>query len=201
MSEQVNSGLSALTGVPIEDLISQPIIGAAKGQAELAKVTLEFVNDLGFVSDERGKLSAKLIEFEIDRLAVTDGEVGNIKQTVQVPPLTLVNIPNMTIDELNVEFSMEVKMQQSDTSTLGTQAGIETEAHAEVSGSFMGVGAKAGTSTKISGSVSYNSSNTRSSDFAAKYMVTCVARQQPVSEGMAKLTQILASVIEPVQIS
>ena len=202
MSEVVNNGLSALTGLPIEDLISKPIIGAAVGQAALADVTLDFVHKLGFVEDkETGKLSTKLIEFDLNRIAIDEGEVVDVIQKVQVPPLSLVNIPNMTIDEISIEFSMEVKQQQAQTSNLGTTVGSESNINAEAQGGFGGIGFKAGASSTLSASVSYSQTNTRASDFSAKYNVKCVARQQPVSEGMGKLTQILASIIEPVQLS
>ena len=48
MAKVQDTTVKAFVGLPIEDLICQPIIGAAKGQAELAKVTLDFVNDLAF---------------------------------------------------------------------------------------------------------------------------------------------------------
>ena len=200
MAGTVSDGLGALTGLPMEDLISKPILGAARGQAALADITLEFVHKLGFHEDEEGNLTTKLIEFDINRIGIRDGEVQDIVQKVQVPPLSLVNIPNMTIDELEIDFSMEVKQQQSITDHVSTAVGSETEANVEAGGGIGPVQFKAGIKSKLSASVSYDRTNARSSDFSAKYHVRCLARQQPVSEGMAKLTQILASVVEPVEL-
>ena len=44
----------AFVGLPIEDLIVAPIIGAAKGQRQLAQVTLDFVEELAFKPSEGG---------------------------------------------------------------------------------------------------------------------------------------------------
>ena len=42
----------AFVGLPIETLILEPLISAAKGQAALSQVTLDFVNDLAFFDNE-----------------------------------------------------------------------------------------------------------------------------------------------------
>ena len=47
MAKTQNTTVKAFVGLPIEDLIVAPIIGAAKGQRALAHETLSFVEDLG----------------------------------------------------------------------------------------------------------------------------------------------------------
>ena len=58
-----------------------------------------------------------------------------------------------------------------------------------------------GFSTTISGKVTTSRENTRSSDKTAKYDIYARAAQQPAAEGMAKLSSIFASVIEPISSS
>ena len=55
-----------------------------------------------------------------------------------------------------------------------------------------------GFSSTISGKVTTSRENTRSSDKTAKYDIYARAAQQPAAEGMAKLSSIFASVIEPI---
>ena len=55
-----------------------------------------------------------------------------------------------------------------------------------------------GFSSTISGKVTTSRENTRSSDKSAKYDIYARATQQPAAEGMAKLSSIFASVIEPI---
>ena len=62
--------VKAFVGLPIEDLICAPIIGAAKGQRALAQETLSFVNDLAFLpkDNEDGSKNANIINVSLDRL-------------------------------------------------------------------------------------------------------------------------------------
>lgn len=56
-----------------------------------------------------------------------------------------------------------------------------------------------GFTASISGSVTTQSEHTRTTDKSAKYELYARAIQQPPAEGMAKLTSIVASVIEPIE--
>tara|TARA_R100001594_G_scaffold44767_1_gene77275 strand:- start:958 stop:1593 length:636 start_codon:yes stop_codon:yes gene_type:complete len=202
---QQDTTVKAFVGLPIEDLICQPIIGAAKGQAELAKVTLDFVNDLAFTGKENedGSKQANIINVNLDRLtnSSTTGEVTSVTQTVQMPMMALVNTPNFAMDTMEVDFSMEVKQSMTDTSTSSSASSSEASGSVTAKASWGFGSVKATGSYKSTGSVSASKTNTRSSDFSAKYHVNATAKQLPPAEGMAKFTQILASVIEPINTS
>jgi hypothetical protein len=92
------------------------------------------------------------------------------------------------MDEATVRFTMEVK-EQSLAKSESTSTGS-----AEFSYS-----SPWGFNAKLSGSVTTKSENTRSTDQSAKYEIFARAVQQPPAEGMAKLTTIFASVIEPMK--
>jgi hypothetical protein len=126
-----------------------------------------------------------VIKFNLTR-PVTSGTGQISKQTIEVeaPLLSLVPVPAFTMQEATVQFTMEVKT--SETS--------KEEAGFKVGGSYWGATAE------VSGSVTNTSENTRSSDQSAKYDIFAKAVQQPPAEGMAKLTQIFASVIEPINV-
>ncbi len=90
------------------------------------------------------------------------------------------------MDEATVQFTMEVKEQVVDTSSK------DTSTSSQFGASFWGFNAQ------LSGSVTTSASNTRSTDQSAKYNIYARASQQPPAEGMAKLSTIFASVIEPI---
>ena len=106
----------AFVGLPIESLILDPLLSAAKGQAALAQVTLDFVDSLAFEESD-GKSNtrkAKLLDIDLDRLAnKPDGSMTNLSQKVQMPLLPLVTIPNFTLDTMEIDFMMEVKTSES----------------------------------------------------------------------------------------
>jgi hypothetical protein len=87
---------SQFSGLPIEDLIVSPLVGMAKGQAQLNDVTWRYISEVAFVKDEKtGKTSARSLDVEMNRV-MTDPETG--KQSLQkiytqVPMLPLVPLP------------------------------------------------------------------------------------------------------------
>ena len=105
---------------------------------------------------------------------------------VEAPLLALVPIPAFTMEEATVNFNMEVKDSTADKITDASEGTMESSL------SIWGF------SSTISGKVTTSRENTRSSDKSAKYDIYARAAQQPAAEGMAKLSSIFASVIEPI---
>tara|TARA_Y100001938_G_scaffold150033_1_gene239300 strand:- start:4911 stop:5543 length:633 start_codon:yes stop_codon:yes gene_type:complete len=197
--------VKAFVGLPIEDLITAPIIGAAKGQRALAAETLSFVEDLAFTGKENedGSKEANIINVSLDRLtnSSTTGQVSHVNQKIQMPVISLVNIPNFAMDTMEIDFVMSVG--QTSSSTSSSDKSSDSSSSASVSGgASWGWGhVSASASHTVSGHVASSKSNTRATDFSAKYEVHATAKQLPPAEGMAKFTQIMASVIEPISTS
>lgn len=120
-------------GLPIESLISKPIIAVAKGQQELTSV----YNDT---------LMHLLLTDKIDE--------GTKEKHAEIPNLYIdCPLPAFTMDELKIDFNMEAKTP------------VDTPSHTEGS---------------------------------AKYNIRVHAAQQPPSEGMAKLADLLSQIKEPI---
>ncbi len=197
--------VKAFVGLPIEELICNPIIGAAKGQRALAQETLSFVEDLAFTGKENedGSKEANIINVNLDRLtnSSTTGEVAHVNQTIQMPVISLVNIPNFAMDTMAIDFEMEVKQSSVSTSTSAKSKTTDSGGSFKASASWGWGSASVQGHHNVTGTVSSSKSNTRSTDFSAKYSVSATAKQLPPAEGMAKFTQILSSVIEPINTS
>lgn len=193
-----NSFLKDFTGIPMGLLISQPIIEVAKGQAELCNVYLDQLFRLAFDQKEKKKegsdkketiYEAKMIKFTINRTVMDEsGKSKPVAMEVEAPLLSLVPVPAFTMEEASVSFSMEVKdsiiHKTTDTADSGFQATY---------GSW-------GMRFEMTGNVSTTRENTRQTDKSAKYDISARASQQPPAEGMAKLTSLFASIVEPIQI-
>ena len=197
--------VKAFVGLPIEDLICAPIIGAAKGQRALAQETLSFVNDVAFLpkDNEDGSKNANVINVNLDRLtnSSTTGEVAHVNQKIQMPMISLVNIPNFARDTMEVDFVMSVGQTSSSTDTSDKSTDTTTKGSVSGGASWGWGSVKASASHSVTGHVASSKSNTRATDFSAKYEVHATAKQLPPTEGMAKFTQIMASVIEPISTS
>ncbi len=172
---------SQFVGLPLGLLVCQPIMEVAKGQAALCQVYLDNLFALAFQSDEKtGELKAKTIKFTLNRMVINNGDQKTLPMQVEAPLLSLVPVP---------AFTMEVRDQSVDKSS--------TTASSTATAGYSGWGFKA----SISGSVTTQGEHTRTTDKSAKYEIYARACQQPPAEGMAKLTSIVASVIEPVNVS
>lgn len=121
-----------------------------------------------------------------DKKTTQHGGTENKKVTVKAPFLGLASIPSLQIDRVDVDFQMEVTDSNKETDKQSD------EASTNISSKWFGVNAG------ISGKVSSSRENTRSNDQTAKYQVNVSASQQPQTEELSKLMDIMASCIEPV---
>jgi len=178
-------------GLPIEDLIVQPLVGMAKGQAQLNDITWKYIQEVAFEPKEGDKSSARKIDVQLNRY-VQNPETQELElQQINsmVPLLPLVPIPALSITSADIQFTMEVKSSEMSKSSVDTA----TQVDASVSGGFWG----AKYSVKMSGKVATHNENTRSTDNSAKYDVKIHAEQLPPTEGMLKLSDMMQMMMEP----
>ncbi len=185
--------LNQIRGIPMGDLIGAPLNAAAAAQANLANVMIQFIEDFGLEGEGDGQ-KARSVQFIAERHVTKDDDptvdssgVGSEveKVRVSVPVLGIIPIPALLIDQVDVNFTMNVSQHiKSDSTTSG-------------SGSLK---AKIGwgiLSASISGSISTTKANTRATDYSAKYDVSVHASQQPQTEGMKRLLDAMADATYP----
>ena len=170
-------------GLPMRELIAAPLIAAAEAQQELAATAWNFYKQIAF--DDDGK-TARVLEFDIKRPIQQDGVMTTMPQSVKAPFIGLVPIPSLLIDRVDVDFQMEV------TDTSNVKSTINAKVETKVSGKSWLI------SAEISGKVTTARENTRMTNQTAKYQIHVSASQQPQTEGLSKLLDIMASCIEPI---
>ena len=170
-------------GLPMRELIAAPLIAAAEAQQELAATAWNFYKQIAF--DDDGK-TARVLEFDIKRPIQQDGVMTTMPQSVKAPFIGLVPIPSLLIDRVDVDFQMEV------TDTSNVKSTVEAKVETKVSGKSWLI------SAEISGKVTTARENTRMTNQTAKYQIHVSASQQPQTEGLSKLMDIMASCIEPI---
>jgi hypothetical protein len=179
----------AFAGLPIEALICGPIIAAARGQQQLTAVYVDTVMKLAYKDGKPGDTNQ--LDFTYDRPVINqDHSITSQTCTVHAPLLSLVPVPAFTMDELVVDFNMEVK--ESESTDDKTHEEVETSVKFN---SWWGLDAS------ITGKLSSDSEHKRSTDSSATYTIHARAVQQPPSEGMAKLTALFAQAMEPIPTS
>ena len=172
-------------GIPIAELVAAPLVDVCDSQKRLAQSAFEFMQEIGF--NEEGK--TRMVEFNLQR--PIEGSTTPQDITVQAPFIGLVPLPNLLIDDVQVDFQMEVTATESSTEKSGTEGSSSANANFKF-------GCFGGGSVNVSGKVSSSRENTRSTNQTAKYQVHVSARQQRQTEGLSKLMDIMASCVEPV---
>ena len=169
---------SKLVGESIGDLVGAPLDAVCDAQNKLAQSAFEFMQEIGF--NEEGK--TRMVEFNLQR--PIEGSTTPQDITVQAPFIGLVPLPNLLIDDVQVDFQMEVTATETSTEKSSTEGSSSANCFG-------------GRSVNVSGKVSSSRENTRSANQTARYQVDESNRQQRQTEGLSMLKDIMASCVEP----
>ena len=183
-------------GLPIGELIANPLIAAAQAQGKLAGITEQFIEEVGLEKDTTtGKLSARTVEFDYDAVVEQKSTENGVEttttvaepRTMKVPLLAIVNTPNLSVKDVKIDFDM--KVQSTSESKSSTTANVTTKANYKAWWSPV--------SASVTASVGSKSENTRKTDNSARYTVHCEARDDGAPEGLMKVLDILGDAIKP----
>lgn len=184
-----NNAATKFSGLPIADLIAAPLTAACNSQKRLAQSAFEFMTEIGYL-DPKAQ-TPRLLEFTLER--PVEGASAPQKLQVRAPFLGLVPLPALLIDDVQIDFQMEVTTTETETQKSNKE--LSTSAN-----SSFKFGCFASGSVSVNGKVSSSRENTRSTNQTAKYQVHVSARQQPPTEGLSRLMDIMASCVEPVKL-
>ena len=183
-------------GLPIGELISQPLLAAAQAQGKLAGITENFIKEVGL--QDVGKdpknpiLKARTVDFHYDAVVEEKDTSGETTTKVEprhmkVPLLGIVNTPNLSVKDVTIDFDM--KVQSSTEHNDSTSVKVDTSVKYASWWSPV--------SASMTASVGSKSSNTRKTDNSARYTVHCEARDDGPPEGLMKVLDILGDAIKP----
>lgn len=176
-------------GLPMNELVGGPLTAVVSAQRDLAHVMIDYVNEVGLEQNEGGTGNkARVLSFDIDRPVVLNDAITSSKVSIQAPMLGLLPFPSLLVDLVTIDFQMEVTASDSEKTDVGA------EVNASISGGF------GRHKYSVSGKVTASKENTRSTNQTAKYQVHVEAKQQPQTEVLGKLMDLLASCTEPLKI-
>lgn len=169
-------------GIDMGMLIGTPLTAAASASIMLAEATAEFIDKVGF--DGSGRVRNAAFAYQTQSVD-EDGTCSLNEMRVDVPMLSIVPLPGLQLDEVNLTFDMEVRQSEKTNRAAQTGAGVS---------GGLGFGPAR---VNISGSVSSHKENTRSSDYSAKYHVDIRAVNHGIPEGLARVLDIMAANLTP----
>lgn len=182
------------SGLDMAALIGGPLKAACNAQVMLAASTAKFIEDVGMNTDGNGVKTIRTTSFSFTRACGSeDGTTDKTEEVkMEVPLLSIVNIPSLQVDNVDLTFDMEVRSAVSSENEKKKDGSIDANAGLKVGPFSMDV--------KIKGSISSSEKNTRSSDNSAKYHVQVHAAQAGQPEGLSRMLDMLATACTPVSV-
>lgn len=111
--------------------------------------------------------------------------------TLKVPFISIVKVPSLFVDTVDITFDMEVKSSEEEKSSDDKNLSGDATAKLKL-GPFS-------VTANIKGSISSHRENTRKTDTSAKYHVEVHAVDQGMPEGLARVLDIINATIIPVK--
>lgn len=201
MAEGGSREVRELRALPLEDLIVAPLNAAINAQAAAALSTADFVKRVGFVDPKSKSLfdrpeDSDKSDVRIAELRVTkknkkaDGSVEEVTESIEIPFITLFNIPALEIGSLDWSFDVKLKSVEafetdlthsvSTTSTTGASVGLPLKALA------IGVQMKVETAAKTDFNLRYGQG--REGEYNLR--VSIKANAAPIPRGIERLMDI-----------
>ena len=108
MTDEKNKTGRQFDGLPMQSLIGSPLKAACDAQAKLAETTAEFIRAVGLESSCSGDVKRATFTFRKKEADESD-DLSDREVCLQVPLLSIVPIPSLASEDIDVNFDMDVK--------------------------------------------------------------------------------------------
>lgn len=96
--------VSDIRSLPLHELLSAPITAAMEAQEQASLGLVSLIQDVGFNRPERGRAATvRMVEFRYTREGRNeDGKPVKLDTKLRVPLLSMISLPNLEIERVNV---------------------------------------------------------------------------------------------------
>ena len=178
--------IQALQGLPFDNLIGGPLNACIRAQADAAQTTLGFIESVGLEEGENNTKNAIYVYFSFVQ--------GGRKAVMSVPLLTIVPIPYIAINTIDINFKATVTGVESSSFT----SELNEEYKRDSKTGKLNIWKAKATNIKTSLSSKRDSKSTSDSSFSIESTidVSVHASQDSMPAGMAKLLEMLGSAMD-----
>lgn len=198
------------TGLPMGSLIGGPLMAAAKANHQMALTQVDFLMTTCFENKgtDTDCYEPRMIDMKLTRNVITPGEkqgdppiISPLTSTINLPLLTILPLNSLAVDNVNVNFMMEVSSCYSED---------HSKASSETTKEDASFNAKIGNglwSVEVKGSISHDKTNTSSDNShyekknSATYKVDVHAGQLPLPPGVGVIIQAYTNNISPIELA
>lgn len=175
---------NALAGLPFSQIIGSPLKAAIEAQAMAAQTTWKFIQEVGLNTDpETGEKKAVNVSFDFYQ----NGKEARLN----VPLLTIVPIPYIAIDSIDINFKAKINAESSSHNEASESSDMSA------GGSFSAKVGWGPFSASLNASASYSSKKdskaTQDSKYSVEYTldIAVKAGQDSMPAGLARVLDIL----------
>lgn len=174
-----------VNALPIDKMVSAPLVAAIKAQSDMSLSLAHFVQDVGL--DENGNV--RMVTFKYNEEVTNDqGKTESKDRYIQAPFIALTGVPNLAVEDVNISFDLEVSTAEDTKQNNKADSTVTSEYKSWWSP----------VSAKFTGSVTHSSEQTRHTDTRAKYSFSVSARKQGPPEGLMRIIDaVTAAVANP----
>lgn len=168
-------------------LIGGPLKAACEAQVLLSEAAADFINNICMNDAGSGNLKDGAADFSSDRVGSAEQKKEEVTEKVSfnVPLLGIVKIPALGVEEVDVNFDMEVK---------SAEAAPATECDSADRLKFDLDTIRTDLSVKVDGSA--HEGHTRDTGTSARYHIQVREGQKTLPEGLARVLEILESSVK-----
>lgn len=185
-----NVAINAMQAIPFSSMIGGPLNACIEAQAMAARTSWEFIKEVGLNTDEKGQKSAIMVAFSFNR--------GGRMVQLNVPLLTIVPIPYIAINTIDINFKASISASASTASESSehTEAGGEVNAKAKLNLGLFSLQAD----LKANYSSKKDSKATAESKYSVESTIDVAVKagQESMPAGMAKVLELLGSALDVV---
>ena len=185
-----NVAINAMQAIPFSSMIGGPLNACIEAQAMAARTSWEFIKEVGLNTDEKGQKSAIMVAFSFNR--------GGRMVQLNVPLLTIVPIPYIAINTIDINFKASISASSSSASETSehTEAGGEVNAKAKLNLGLFSLQAN----LKANYSSKKDSKATAESKYSVESTIDVAVKagQESMPAGMAKVLELLGTALDVV---
>lgn len=177
---------STLESLPFYNLIGGPLNACIRAQADAALTTVNFIKSVGLEQEKDGVTEAIYVHFTF----VQNGR----KVTISVPLLTIVPIPYIAINSIDIKFKATVSGVETDSFS----SDFSSQYNEDYSRNYKSWNKRKTTSLKSSFSSKRDSKCTQDSSFSVESTIDVEvhAGQESMPAGMAKVLEMLGAAMD-----
>ncbi|NHN37158.1 DUF2589 domain-containing protein [Pseudomaricurvus alcaniphilus] len=165
--------------LPLDYLISTPLVAAVKAQRVAAESTQQFI--LSMLNDDGTPVT---VDFAVNQKSA-DGNDNSI--AVHAPLLAMVPVPHLKIDSLVIKFTFEISQTYRDAKE--TNKSINTSVSS-------GKALSPWVSASVKGSISSKATQDSTTNRSGQLDITVQASEAAIPEGLARVLSLMTSAIQ-----